>query len=154
MAKIYKKKNFLKYIAKKFKIKNTSNIKKKIKNKILNNEININKLEKIIHPYVKIERDKFIKKNKKARFMFFEIPLLVEKRLMKKFDITIFIRASKNIRLKRFLNNGGSRNLFNILNNKQLSDIKKRKFCDYTVVNENNFKILKKKLFGILNKYE
>ena len=74
MAKIYKKKNFLKYIAKKFKIKNTSNIKKKIKNKILNNEININKLEKIIHPYVKIERDKFIKKNKKARFMFFEIP--------------------------------------------------------------------------------
>ena len=154
VAKIYKKKNFRKYIARKFKIKNTLNIKKKIKDKILNNEININRLEKIIHPYVKIERDKFIKKNKKVRFMFFEIPLLVEKKLTKKFDITIFIRASKNIRLKRFLNNGGNRNLFNLLNNKQLSDLKKRKSCDHTVVNENNFKILKKKLFDILTKYE
>ena len=63
VSKLYKKKNFKKYIAKKFKIKNISEIKKKIKDKILNSEININKLEKIIHPYVKIERDKFIKKN-------------------------------------------------------------------------------------------
>ena len=68
--------------------------------------------------------------------------------------MSCFIRASKNIRLKRFLNNGGNRNLFNLLNNKQLSDLKKRKSCDHTVVNENNFKILKKKLFDILTKYE
>jgi len=154
VAKLYKKKNFKKYIAKKFKIKNISNIKKKIRDKILNNEININKLEKIIHPYVKIERNKFIKKNKKKLFIFFEIPLLVERKLMKKFDITIFIRAGKNIRLKRFINNGGNKKLFDILNNKQLSDLKKRKFCDHTVVNEKDFKILKKKLFDILNKHE
>ena len=143
VARLYKKNNFKKYIAKKFKIKNISNIKKKIKDKILNNEININKLEKIIHPYVKVERN-----------IFFEITLLVERKLMKKFDITIFIRAGKNIRLKRFINNGGNKKLFDILNNKQLSDFKKRKFCDHTVVNEKDFKILKKKLYDILNKYE
>ena len=73
---------------------------------------------------------------------------------MKKFDITIFIRAGKNIRLKRFVNKGGNKKLFDILNNKQLSDLKKRKFCDHTVVNEKDFMILKKKLFDILNKYE
>ena len=39
-------------------------------------------------------------------------------------------------------------------NNKQLSDIKKRKFCDYTVVNEKNKTILKEKLLSIISLYE
>ena len=38
---------------------------------------------------------KFIKKNKKKNFIFFEIPLLVESRLMKYFDIIFFIKAKK-----------------------------------------------------------
>ena len=154
VSKLYNKKVFKKYIGKKFKIENTSNIKKKIKKKILENNININKLEKIIHPFVKKKRDKFIQKNRKKPFMFFEITLLVERKLMRKFDIIIFIKARKNIRLKRFTSKGGNKKLFNILNNKQLSDFKKRKYCDHTVVNEKNFKILKKKLFDILDKYE
>ena len=42
---------------------------------------------------------------------------------------------------KLFINNGGNKKLFNILNYKQLSDLKKRKFCDHSVVNEKDFKI-------------
>ena len=44
--------------------------------------------------------------------------------------------------------------LFNLLNNKQINDEKKIKFCNHTVVNEKNLNILKKKLLDIINKYE
>ena len=91
----------------------------------------------------------FISKNKK-KLMFFEIPLLIESRLMKNFDRIIFIKAKKSIRLKRFKMKGGSEKLFKILDNKQLKDTKKKKFCDYVIVNEKNLNILKKNLSDII----
>ena len=94
---------------------------------------------------------KFEFKNKKKRFVFFEIPLLVESKLMKKFDIVIFVKANKSLRFKRFISKGGNKKLFQILNKKQLSD-KKRKICDYVVVNEKNKIIFKKRLLDILKK--
>ena len=97
---------------------------------------------------------KFTKKNKKQKFIFFEIPLLVESKLMKNFDVIFFIKAKKNIRLKRFHINGGSKDLFEILNSKQLSDAKKAKYCNHVVVNEKNLKILKRNLLDIFEKYE
>ena len=42
--------------------------------------------------------------------------------------------------------------LFNIHNNKQMSDVKKIKFCDHIIVNEQNIKILKSNLSRILDK--
>ena len=39
------------------------------------------------------------------------------------------------------------------MNNKQLSDIKKIKFCDHVVVNEKNLSILKKNLLDIIQLY-
>ena len=43
----------------------------------------------------------FIKKKKKKKFIFFEIPLLIESKLMKNFDIIIFIKAKKSIKIKK-----------------------------------------------------
>ena len=97
---------------------------------------------------------KFMKKNKNKKFTFFEIPLLVESKLMKNFDVIFFIKAKKNLRLKRFLSKGGNRKLFKILNNQQLSDSNKVKFCDHIIVNEKNLNILKSKLLDIFKKYE
>ena len=73
---------------------------------------------------------------------------------MKNFDVIIFIKARKKIRLKRFLSKNGNKKIFSLLNKKQLSENKKIKFCDYVVVNENNIKILKRKLLAIINNYE
>ena len=39
------------------------------------------------------------------------------------------------------------------MNNKQLSDEQKIKFCDHVVVNEKNLNILKKDLLGIIKLY-
>ena len=75
-------------------------------------------------------------------------------KLIKYFDIIIFIKAKKITRLKRFKKNGGNEKMFNILNNKQLSDKKKMKFSHHVVVNEKNLNILKKKLISIIKFYE
>jgi len=80
--------------------------------------------------------------------------LLIESRLMRFFDVIIFIKAKKKLRLKRFKKKRGDQRLFNILNNEQMSDRKKIKYCDYIVVNEKNLKTFKKNLSIIISKYE
>ena len=115
---------------------------------------NIKKLEKIIHPLVRKKMRSFSSQNRNKRFLFYEIPLLVESKLTKYFNIVIFIKAKKNLRLRRFKSKSGDKNLFNLLNNKQMTDEKKIKFCDHVVVNEKKLSILKKNLLAIINKYE
>ena len=73
---------------------------------------------------------------------------------MKNFDLIIFIKTKKSIRLKRFLLKGGDKKFFNLLNNKQLKDSKKIEYCDHVVVNEKNKSVLKKKLLDIFKNYE
>ena len=154
VKELYKSSSFKSLISKKFKIKNNNQIKKNLKKIIFNNNAELKKLEKIIHPLVRKKMKKFTYKNKKKKFLFYEIPLLIESKLMKYFDKIIFIKSKKQLRLKRFKSKNGDRKLFNLLNNKQMSDKMKIKFCDYVVVNEKNLKILKKKLSTIMFKYE
>ena len=153
IKKFYTNNNFKKLLIKEFNIEKKLNLKDSLRKKILNSKLNIKKLEKIIHPMVRREMKKFAYLHKKKKITFYEIPLLIESKLMNYFDIIIFIKANKKIRLKRFKNKGGKEKLFNILNNKQFLDSKKVKFSDHVVVNEKNLNILKKKLLDIIKLY-
>tara|TARA_Y100000389_G_C17372804_1_gene469951 strand:- start:463 stop:1029 length:567 start_codon:yes stop_codon:yes gene_type:complete len=153
IKKIYKRNSFKSFLVKKFNIKKKSNLKDSMKKKILDNKENIKKLEKIIHPLVRKEMIKFSNKNKQNKKIFYEIPLLIENKLMKYFDVIIFIKTKKAIRLKRFKAKGGNSNLFYLLDNRQLPDSKKAKLSDHVVKNEKNFNILKKKLLDIIKLY-
>ena len=154
VKKLYQNKRFKENISKKFKLKSIKNIKKILKQKIIEDQNNLKIIEKSTHPFVRNKMKKFIKRNKKKKFIFLEIPLLIESKLMKNFDIIIFVNAKTSIRLKRFKKKGGSKEFFTILNNKQLSDAKKIKYCDHIIVNEKNKKILKNNLSDILKQYE
>ena len=154
IKKFYKNKDIKKYLIKKFNIKKNLNLKHIIKMKIFENQKNIKVLEKIVHPMVRKEMHKFTKKYKKKDKLFYEIPLLIENKLMKHFDIVIFIKVKKKIRLKRFIANGGDKNLFNLLDKRQLSDQRKIKFSDHVVNNEKNLIILKRKLLSIIKANE
>lgn len=154
VEKLYKKKSFKKIIYKKFGLQNSKKIKSDLRKKILADNNNIKKLEQIIHPLVRREMKVFTKRHNKKRFIFFEIPLLIESKLMKNFDIIFFIKAKKNIRLKRFIFKGGNKEIFNLLNQKQLKDNKKIKYCDHIIVNDKNLKFLKDKLLSIFEQYE
>ena len=151
---LYKNKHFKSLVSKKFKVKNNSKLKKSLKNLILKNKNNIRKLEKIIHPMVRKKMKNFTARNRNKKLLFYEIPLLIESKLMKHFNVIVFIKAKKQLRLRRFQSKSGDKKLFNLLNNKQINDVKKIKFCNHVVVNEKNLNILKKNLLVIINKYE
>ena len=154
VKQIYLNKSFKSLLSKKFNIPNNVQIKKSLKKKILLNKKNLSKLEKIVHPLVRKKMKKFTLKNRRKKILFYEIPLLIESNLMKYFDLIIFIKAKKKIRIKRFELKHGNKKLFNFLNSKQIVDKKKIKFCDYVVDNKKNLKILKKNLSDIISKYE
>ena len=154
VKKLYQGKNFRSLISKKFNIENNSNLKINLKKKILKNRLNLKKLEKLIHPLVRKKMHKFTLENKNKKMLFYEIPLLIESKLMKFFDIIIFIKSRRKLRLKRFKITKGNYEIFNFLDNEQINEEKKIKLCDYVVVNEKNIKILKKKLSSIMIKYE
>ena len=152
--KIYKKNSFKKKICKKFKLKNNKNIKNKIKKIISKNKKSLKDLERIIHPLVRREVRNFSKKNKNKKFIIFEIPLLIESKLMKNYDKIVFVNSKKGLRIKRFLKRGKSLKLFNLLDKRQLPPAKKIKFCDYVINNNNSLKLLKKNVKIIIKIYE
>ena len=96
----------------------------------------------------------FLRKNKKKKLLFLEIPLLIESKLTKYFDVIIFIKSSKKLRLKRFKSKKGNAKLFSLLDNHQLKDTKKMKLCDHIVVNNKSLNLLKKNLLNIIHLHE
>ena len=151
---LYKKKFYLKKLQNKFNINKSRNIKNYIKQIILDNNKNLKLLEKITHPLVRREMQNFIKKNKGKKIIIFEIPLLVESGLMKFFDVIIFISSNKKKRLSRYLKNGGKKSIFLTLDNRQIKEDIKKKYCDHTIVNNYSFALLNKKILNIIRKYE
>ena len=154
IKKLYKDKNFKNYLIKKFLIRKNSNLKYSLILKIFEDKKNLIKLEKIIHPQVRKRMKMFSIKNKNKNKIFYEIPLLFENKLTKYFDVIIFIKTTKTTRLKRFKSRGGDKNLFNILDKRQISDKKKSKLSDHIIINEKNFYVLKKNLLDIISLYE
>ena len=67
---LYKNNTFKISIAKKMKVKNDKNLKNNIKKKLIENNKHFLKLEKVIHPIVRREMQKFTFKFKKKIFCF------------------------------------------------------------------------------------
>ncbi len=154
VRRIYKKNTFKNKVYNKFKLKNKKNIKKKLKKIISKNKKSLKDLERIIHPLVRKEIRNFSKKNKGKKFIIFEIPLLIESRLMKNYDKIVFVNSKKSLRIKRFLKRGKNQKLFNLLDKRQLPPAKKIKFCDIIISNNGSLKKLKKSVMIIKKKYE
>lgn len=146
---LFSNNRFKKKIKKKFKIKR-KNIKEEIKIRLLKEEISLKELGKIIHPFVRRRMKEFYKKNVRKEIIFYEIPLLIENKLMNFFDYIILVIASKKNRLKRYLKNGGKKEMFYLLDKNQIPAKKKIKHCDYLIVNNKSKNFLKKKVSDII----
>jgi len=110
VAKLYRKsrkcygklKKKLPYYITSFPIK-----KSRISEAVVDNQNNLKKIIKIVHPEIRTKMNSFIKKNRNKKFVVLDVPLLMENRINKKNDILIFIDAKKkeiNKRLKKKLN--------------------------------------------------
>ena len=97
---------------------------------------------------------KFVYKNRKKKMLIFEIPLLIESKLMKHFDVIVLVSCPKRTRMKRYLKKGGSKFLFNYLNDRQISENKKKKICQHVIKNNKSFNVLKVSVSNIIKNYE
>ena len=138
VKKIYKtNKKCFKKLNKKFpkNIKSFPIIKSEIK-KILNKK-NIKIISKIVHPYVKLNLKKFLKKNFKKKYVVLDIPLLIENNLYKKTDILVYVKAPKKLILKRLKKRGiFNKKIIDILNSQQLKVSKKIKISKFLIDNK------------------
>ena len=147
---LYKNSKFISLLIKKFKLNSKENIKKQIKMLIKKNKNKLTILETIIHPLVRKEMNRFLKK--KNKFLILEIPLLIENKLEKHFDKIIFVYAKKKLRLKRYLRQNSDKEIFETLNKKQISPIIKKKACDLIINNNYSLAILKKDVKKLIAK--
>jgi len=120
---------------------------------IIDNNYNIKKIVRIIHPEIRIKMNEFMKKNKLKKAIVLDIPLLMENKINKKNDILIFVDANKNEiskRLKKRLNfNNRAYKKFKKL---QLSLETKRKKSNFLIKNNFNNQLVEKNVKIILNK--
>ena len=69
--------------------------RKELSRVVLENKSNVKKINKIIHPEVRLKMNKFLNKNKKKKAVVLDIPLLLESKINKKKDILVFVEAKK-----------------------------------------------------------
>jgi len=67
------------------------------------NKDELKNLEDLIHPLLNKEKKKFIDSNKKKKILFFDIPLLFEKKLFSHYNFIIYLHVKKKIQEERVL---------------------------------------------------
>ena len=135
-------------------IDNNGNINKKILGHFLfSNKNELDKLEKLLYPLLEGKKKKFVEENSNEEFIFFDIPLLFEKKMHKKFDKIIFLDVSKEIQEKRVMKRKGmtKNKLDNILNNQSYDISIFKKFISVKINSSGNKELLEYHIKNFLN---
>ena len=141
------KKKFPKFI-KKFPIQKTDLIKI-----ILSNYKNLNKINKIVHPLVRLEMKNFLKRYKNKKIVILDIPLLVENKLYDKKFVLVYVSTKKEVIKKRLKKrNNYNTKLYVLLKKTQKKISFKKKISDFVIDNNFNRKITKKNVKIIKSK--
>ena len=148
VKELYKSNDQLKDFVKKHILeKNEVFNKTNISENVFNNEEKLLKLEKFIHPLVKLARDSFIEREKQndSKIVIIEVPLLFEKNLENDFDFIILIKTSSDLQEKRVLERPNmTAELFSKIKKKQLPNIRKEERSHFVIDNINSEKTIKK----------
>ena len=123
---------------------------------IIDNQRNLKKIIKIVHPIVRANMNKFFEKNKNQKIVVLDIPLLIESKINKKNYILVFVDAKKKEIQKRLEKKSNyNAKILNKLKKFQLPlEIKKRK-SEFLIKNNfrssyirKNVKVLKSKILA------
>ena len=114
---------------------------------ILLNNINLNKISKIVHPLVRRKMNNFLKKNKNEKFVILDIPLYFENKIYNENDIVIYVHAKKSEILKNLKKRKDfNKKIYEKLKRIQLKNEKKKIMSNFIIRNTFNEKSLKKKV--------
>jgi dephospho-CoA kinase len=115
------------------------------------------KLEKIIHPIIKKEKDKFFKfhKLRRSKVVIFDVPLLFELRQEKKYNNIIVNSAPSFVQRQRVLKRKGmTMEKFNNILKIQTTDALKRKYCKHLIQSGLGKRFVLNKLKKIKSSYK
>ena len=113
--------------------------KKELGKAIIDNQNNLKKIIKIVHPIVRANMNKFFRKNKNKKIVVLDIPLLIESKINKKNYILVFVDAKKKEIQKRLEKKSNyNAKILNKLKKIQLPLEFKKKKSKFLI--KNNFK--------------
>ena len=105
----------------------------KLRELTLHNPDYLTKIEKIVHPLVKLNRQDFIKKNK-GKTLVFDIPLLFETNSQGDFDAVACVSTTFDLQKERVLSRPGmTKKIFKTILLKQISSREKCSRSDYII---------------------
>ena len=114
--------------------------KSKLKSIIFSNKYEKVRLEKLLYPYLEIEKDKFEKTNFNKNILVYDVPLIYETKTEKKYDLILLTNCDLALQRKRVLNRDKiSNSLFEKIIKSQLSFNEKIKFKPH-IINTNTTK--------------
>ena len=100
--------------------------KHKLKSIIFSNKNEKKILEKLLYPYLEVEKNKFLNINSKNKILVYDVPLIYETKSEKKYDLILLTNCDKNLQRKRVLNRDKiSNSLFESIVGSQLVLMKK-----------------------------
>ena len=119
---------------------------------ILANNLNLQKIIKIIHKEIRNNMKSFLKKNKNKKFVILDIPLLLENKINTKKDILIYVESKKtdilrNLKKRKNFN----QKILNKFKKIQLPLVYKKKHSKFIIKNNFNEKSVKSEIRNILN---
>ena len=111
--------------------------RKKLANIIFNDDLQLAKVNELIHPVVRNEYRKWLKKQN-TQYVIHEAAILFESGFYKMMDFTILVSAPESQRIERVLKREGtSENLVKERMAKQWTDEQKRKLASIEIKNDN-----------------
>ena len=120
---------------------------------IIKNKNNIKKISAAVHPEVRNDLQKFIKKNNKKKVVILDIPLYLENKLNKKKDVIVFIQSPSKETLKRLKKRKNfNKSVLQKLKKLQLPLNIKKKKSHYVIKNNFRKNFAHKDVKDILNK--
>ena len=103
--------------------------KSKLKTIIFSNKYEKMRLEKLLYPYLEIEKSRFEKKNFNKNILIYDVPLIYETKTEKKYDLILLTNCDLALQRRRVLNRDKMSNLlFEKIIKSQLSFNEKIKF--------------------------
>lgn len=148
VKELYKSNDQLKDFVKKHILEKDEELNKtNISENVFNNKEKLLKLEKFIHPLVKLARDRFIEQEKEnnSKIVIVEVPLLFEKNLENDFDFIILVKTSSDLQQKRVLERPNmTAELFSKIKKKQLPNKQKEERSHFIIDNINRNDTIKK----------
>ena len=125
--------------------------RKKVSNLLKEKKIDLKLIEEIIHPLLIRSREEFIKKNKKDKFLIFDIPLLYETKAYIWLDYVINVFCSKKNQIERLKKRENfDIKKINYLISKQISVNQKNKKADYVINTDQDLKQVERQVINFI----